>query len=409
MGLIRAAIGALGSSLGDQYLEAFEPADMGEGVVFAAGTRLRPGERRDSNRKGTEDAISNGSVIHVYDAQCALIVDNGKIVDMVAEPGLYTFDKSSLPSIFVGQLGDSVKESFNRFRFGGANPTRQMVCYINLQEIKGIKFGTKNAIQYFDNFYNAELFLRCFGTYSIRITDPVLFYQQAIPRNARLVHIDDINEQYLNEFLEALQASINAMSGQGVRISSLPSKSPEVSNYMQDALDQNWKATRGFEVQAVGIASISYDDDSRELINMRNKGAMLGDPAVREGYVQGSIARGMEAAGANTAGAGTAFMGMGIGMSGAGNFMGAASATNLSQMQSQQARQAQTPAQVGGAGVPAAAGDWTCPKCGTVNQGKFCSNCGSKRPEGSAFCSNCGYAFQGPRPKFCPNCGAAQE
>lgn len=404
MGLIRTTISSLGGSLGDQWLEVIEPGEMGEGIVFSKGTRLREKDgqknRRDKNRQGTPDAISNGSLIHVYDNQAALLVDGGAIVDMTAEPGVFQVDNSSLPSIFTNNLGEVVKESFQRFKFGGANPTKQQVFYVNLQEIKGIKFGTRNPLQYFDNFYNAELFLRCFGHYSVKIIDPILFYKEAVPRNATQVHIDDINEQYLSEFLEALQASINQMSSDGVRISNLPSKMPELSKYMQDALDENWHDLRGMEVLSVGIASISYDDESKELINMRNRGAMLGDPNVREGYVQGAVAEGLKNAGSNPGGAGQTFMGMGIGMQGAGGFLGEASRSNQAQMQ----REATQPAQ------NVAADTWKCPKCGEPNQGNFCTHCGAAKPEpqGQSFCSNCGFAFPGEKPKFCPNCGHEQ-
>lgn len=407
MGLIRALTATVGGGLGDQWLEAFEPANMGEGVVFSKGVRLRSQngkyDRRDKNRGGTEDAISNGSLIHVYDNQAALLVDGGAIVDFTAEPGVFQVDNSSLPSVFSGSLGASVKDTFQRFKFGGANPTKQQVFYVNLQEIKGIKFGTPNPLQYFDNFYNAELFLRCFGTYSIKIVDPILFYKEAIPRNAEQVHIDTINEQYLSEFLEALQTSINQMSVDGVRISQVTSKMRELSDYMQDTLDEGWKEMRGMEVQAVGIASISYDEDSRKLIDMRNQGAMLGDPNIRQGYVQGSIARGLENAGSNEAGAAATFMGMGMGMNAGGSFMGQASQANLAQMQQQQ--QVAAPH-----ANPTRPAGWTCPECGEENVGNFCANCGAKKPEQAAggFCSNCGHKFEGPKPKFCPECGAKQ-
>jgi membrane protease subunit (stomatin/prohibitin family) len=337
----------------------------------------------------------------------------------------YTVDDSSLPSLFSGGFGDSLKETFNRVKYGGVAPSAQKVFFINLQEIKGIKFGTQNALNYFDNFYNAELFLRAHGTYSIKITDPLLFFAEAIPKNQARVNIEDINEQYLSEFLEALQTSMNQMSIDGIRVSHVVARSSELSKYMTNVLDADWKRMRGFEVQAVGIASISYDDESKELINMRNKGAMLGDPSVREGYVQGSIARGLEAAGSNQAGSAATFMGLGIGMQAGGGFMGTASQANVQQMQqqqmpqSQQSQQAQPaqPAvqpvavtqqpQQGQQGQPpqnqAGNGPWTC-SCGVANSGKFCPNCGSKRPE-RVKCANCGHEIDGAKPKFCPECG----
>jgi membrane protease subunit (stomatin/prohibitin family) len=326
-----------------------------------------------------------------------MLLDGGKVVDFTAEEGYYTVDNSSLPSLFNGDLEEAIKEeSFNRIKFGGVTPTAQKVYYINLQEIKGIKFGTKNPLNYFDNFYNSELFLRTHGTYSIKITDPLLFFREVIPRNQDRVEIEDINEQYLSEFLEALQTSMNQMSVDGIRISHVASKGRELGQYMANVLDADWKKIRGFEIQSVGIASISYDDESKELINMRNKGAMLGDPGVREGYVQGSIARGLEAAGSNSAGSAAAFMGMGMGMQTGGGFMGAASQANM-QQQAQQAPRVQQPVDT------AAAEQWKC-GCGKINNGKFCSECGSKKPE-VISCGNCGHVITGQKPKFCPECG----
>lgn len=413
MGIIKAIASAIGGSLADQWLEVLEPDAMSDSTVFTRGVKVRKDDRRNSNVKGTDNTVSNGSVIHVYPNQFMMVLDGGKVVDYTAEEGYYTVKDSSMPSLFSGGFGDSLKETFNRIKFGGVTPTAQKVYYINLQEIKGIKFGTKNAINYFDNFYNSELFLRTHGTYSIKITNPLLFYAEAIPRDQDRVEIDDINEQYLSEFLEALSASMNQMSVDGIRISFVASRGRELSQYMANVLDESWNKMRGFEVQAVGIASISYDDESRELINMRNKGAMLGDPAVREGYVQGSIARGLEAAGSNEAGSAATFMGMGIGMQAGGGYMGTASQANMQQMQNQQNAQAQpgqTSAQtVPGAAAPvaAAAGTWTCSACGATNTGKFCAECGAKKPE-AAFCSNCGHKFTGEKPKFCPECGGRQ-
>ena len=384
MGIIRAAMQAMSGGLADQWLEVYEPDDMGDGTVFTKGVKIRKGQ----NVKGSEDTVSNGSIIHVYDNQFMMLVDGGKIVDYTAEPGYYKVDNSSLPSLFNGELKGTIQESFNRIKFGGQTPTMQKVFYINLQEIKGIKFGTRNPINYFDNFYNAELFLRAHGTYSIKITDPIRFYGEAIPRNADHVEIEDINEQYLSEFLEALQSAINQMSADGIRISYVSSKGRELGKYMADTLDEEWNQMRGMEIQAVGIASVSYDEKSTELINMRNEGAMLSDPTIREGYMQGHVARGLEAAGSNANGAMAGFMGMGMGMQAGGGAMGAASSANMQQMQMQQTAAQQQPfggsqpiPTVGGgqqAAKGAKAGGWTC-ECGAVNSGKFCSECGKPR------------------------------
>lgn len=420
MGLILAAAGAIGGNLGDQWLDAIEAQEMGEGVVFCKGGRLRPGDRRSRNRKGTDDVISNGSKIHVYDRQAMMLVDGGRITEFTAEPGLYTVDSSMMPSLFAGGLGDSIKDAWERFKFGGGTPTKQQAFFVNLQEIKGIRFGTPSPLNYFDTFYNAELFLRCHGTFSLKISNPILFYQEVIPRGATVVHVDAIKEQYLSEFLEALQSSINQMSVDGIRISQVASKMRELSRYMRDTLDEEWLQMRGMEVCSVGIASITYDEESRKLIDMRNQGAMLSDATVREGYVQGAVARGMEAAGSNSAGAGLAFMGMGMGMQAGGGFMQAASQSNQAQMAARQSGYGSVPSSAASAppasapSAPAAGGEtWTCPTCQTSSNGRFCPGCGKPKPEAPtaapAFCTNCGNRFEGARPRFCPQCGTPQS
>ncbi len=460
MGIIKSVKSAIGGAFADQWLEVVEPDDMGDQTVFVRGVQVRKG--RGSNVKGSSDTVTNGSVIHVYPNQFMMLVDGGKVVDYTAEEGYYTVNNSSLPSLFNGQFGETLTESFNRVRFGGITPGVQKVFYVNLQEIKGIKFGTRNPVNYFDNFYNAELFLRAHGTYSIKVTDPLKFYAEVIPKNADRVEIESINSQYLSEFLEALQTSINQMAADGTRISFVTSKSRELGRYMSNTLDEEWNKMRGMEIQAVGIASISYDEESQKLINLRNKGAMMGDPLVREGYVQSTIAEGMKAAGGNANGAMAGFMGLGMGMQSSGGFMGAASATNMAQMQMNQmpygqgmpgaagmpygqgqpgaagmpygqgmpgaagaagtpygqgagagqAGGAATQAGAAGTGVPEAGGTpqggqgqpagWICPRCQNENHGKFCSECGSPRPVSESWICSCGTRNTG---KFCSECG----
>ena len=389
MGIIKATIDAIGGGLADQWLEVIEADEMSGNTVFTKGVAVRRG-KRNSNKRGSEDVISDGSVIHVYPNQFMILVDGGKIVDFTAEEGYYKVDNKAAPSLFSGSFGASIKESFNRIRYGGVPSHAQKAFFINLQEIKGIRFGTRAPVNYFDMFYNSELFLRAHGTYSIKITDPIRFYTEVVDKNADRVEIDTINEQYLNEFLEGLQVAINRMSADGIRISYVASKASEVSRYMAEELDDKWKELRGFEVLSDGIASDSYDEESRKLINMRNQGAMMGDAAVREGFVQSSIARGIESAGSNPAGAGTAFMGMGFGMNAAGGFMASASETNREQMRNQQAN--------------SNANGWTC-TCGQVNTGKFCGACGKKQPGGEAegWTCSCGAKNTG---KFCGECGS---
>lgn len=397
MGIIKAITSAVGGSLADQWLEVIEAGNMGDQTVFTSGVKIRKG----SNVKGTDNTVSDGSVIHVYPNQFMILVDGGRVIDYTGEPGYFTVKNSSMPSLFNGQFEEALRESFDRIRYGGQTPTSQKVYFINLQEIKGIKFGTPNPINYFDQFYNAELFLRAHGTYSIKVTDPLLFYGEVIPKNASKVEVDDINAQYLSEFLEALQSSVNQMSADGIRISHVSSKGRELGQYMSNVLDEQWKAGRGMEIQSVGIASISYDDESKQLINMRNQGAMLGDPGVREGYVQGAIARGLEAAGSNTGGSMAGFMGMNMGMNTGGGFMGAASSANQQQMQRNQAGQMNSqPGAVQGNTGGSGEGAWTC-GCGNVNKGKFCSECGNPKPSDTWTCQ-CGAENKG---KFCAECG----
>ena len=426
MGIIRAIGQAIGGTLADQWLEVIEADDMSDKTVFTSGVLIRKGQ----NTKGTGNTVSNGSIIHVYDNQFMMLVDGGKVVDYTAEPGYYKVDNSSLPSLFNGQFGDSLKDSFNRIKYGGQTPTAQKVFFINLQEIKGIKFGTRNPINYFDNFYNAELFLRAHGTYSVKITNPLQFYAEVIPRNADRVEIDEINVQYLSEFLEALQSSINQMSADGTRISYVTSKARELGKYMSTTLDEEWNQTRGMEIQAVGIASVSYDEESQKLINMRNEGAMLGgDASVLRGMAVKNLTEGVRDAGSNAGGAMAGFMGVGMGMQQFNtsmeglNAMTAGMAGTQPQAAPQQAAAPQAAAAPAnswtcecgavntgkfcsecGKPAPAPANTWTC-ECGTVNTGKFCSECGKPAPAAEWTCE-CGTVNKG---KFCSNCGKARS
>lgn len=390
MGLIKAISGAIGGAFGDQWLEAIEADNMTDRTIMAKGVAVRAGDRRSSNTRGTEGVISNGSMIHVYPNQMMMLVENGKIIDYTAEPGAYRVDNSSSPSLFNGQFGDSLKDTWDRFKYGGTTPHKQEAVFINLQELRDIKFGTKNPIQYFDNFYNSELFVRCFGNYSIKVVDPILFYVEVADKSRQRQDVDELGEQFSSEFMTALSTSINKMSADGFRISHLTSRTQELADYMSDALDKTWEENRGFEVKAVGINGISYSEESQELINMRNQGAMLGDPTIREAYVQGSIARGMEAAGSNEGGAGQAFLGMGIGLNSAGGFTNSASEFNRAQLEAQQAAE------------QAKQSNNTAVNTQDIEQeitensdGKFDLN----------FCPNCGKNLPKPNPNFCPNCG----
>lgn len=439
MGIIKAVANAIGGGFADQWLEVYEANDMGERTVFTDGVLIRKGQ----NTKGTNNTVSNGSIIHVYDNQFMMLVDGGKVVDYTAEPGYYKVDNSSMPSLFNGELGETVKETFSRIKFGGQTPTMQKVFFINLQEIKGIKFGTRNPINYFDNFYNAELFLRAHGTYSVKITNPLQFYAEVIPRNKDRVDFEEIGDQYISEFLEALQSAINQMSADGTRISYVTSKAMELGKYMQDILDEEWNQLRGMEIQKVGIASVSYDEESQKLINMRNEGAMLGsDFNVMRGMAVKNLTEGVRDAGSNAGGAMNGFMGVGMGMNAMNQTLSGLGAmqtpADMQRMGMQQGgmnpgmqqngvnagmqqngvnpgmqqngvnagMQGQTMnmgMQQGAASGMAQGAGWTC-ACGHVNTGKFCSECGKPMPAPAAseWTCACGHVNTG---KFCSECG----
>ena len=448
MGILRATGDAIKGGFGDAWLETIEPDNMGEHTVFTKGALYNRGQ----NVNGTKDTVSNGSIIHVYDNQFMMLVDGGKVVDYTAEPGYYKVDNSSMPSMLNGELGASVKETFNRIRFGGGTPQKQQVFYVNMQEIKGIKFGTRMPINYFDAFYNAELFLRAHGSYSVKIVNPLQFYAEVIPRNKDHVEIDEINDQYISEFMQALQSAINRMSAEGTRISFVTSKALELGKYMAQILDEDWNKMRGMEIQAVGIASISYDEKSQELINTRNEGAMLSDPSVAQGYMVKNMSEAVKSAGANEAGAMQGFLGVGMGVNAMGGMMSGLNQMNQT-VQNQQGMygqqqgmnqqgmygqqqgmnqqgmygqqqgmnqqgmygQQQGMNQQGVYGQqqgmnqqnmsqpvnPASAeSSWIC-ECGHVNTGKFCSECGKPAPQAEWTCS-CGTVNKG---KFCSECG----
>lgn len=279
---------------------------------------------------------------------------------------------------FFRQFFQALEESFDRLRFGGVPSRSQKAYFINLQEIKGIAFGTPTPINYFDSFYNAELYLRTNGYFSIRITDPIRFYAEAIPHDRDMVTIEDIQKLYVAEFLTAFQTAVNRMSVDGIRISHVTSKAMELAKYMGEVLDESWKEKRGMSIESVGINSISYDEQSKKLIDMRNQGAMLSDPTIREGYVQGAVARGMEAAGSNRAGASVGFMNMNMGMQQGGGFVAAASRAN--QVQQNLEAQSRT--------VDRQTDGWVC-SCGAHNTGKFCTECGKPKADPSSWVCSC--------------------
>lgn len=393
MGLIKILGSSIGGVVRDQTLEAFQSADMGDTTVFAPAVAPHSNNNRYSS---TDGIISNGSIIQVYDNQFMILVDGGRIVDYTAEPGYFKVDNSSMPSMFNGQFKDSLREVWTRIKFGGSTPQTQRAYYINLQEIKGIKFGTPNPFNYFDSFYNAELRLKVHGVYSIVVKNPLLFYENVIPKGAVTgnmnVDFQDIANQYKGEFLTALSSAIGRMSANGESIRFITSKGDVLSQYMQTALDKLWLSARGMELFSVAVDAPSYDEQSQKLIDKRNEIAMqasaVSDPAAQAAYLATAAGQAMVNAGKNEGGSMAGFMGVGMAMNQGANILG-----GYQQAAAQQSGQRLS---------QSAPGEWKC-ECGTVNSGKFCQNCGKPRPSstGSWICE-CGAENSG---KFCQNCG----
>ncbi len=420
MGIIKAAINAVTGALADTWLEVIESAPMGNNDVIVPGQAVDQ-KGRSQNKKGGENLVSNGSIIHVLDNQFMILVDGGKIVDYTATAGYYKVDNSALPSLFNGQFGDSIKESFSRIKYGGISSTSQRVFFLNLQEIRGIKFGTQNPVQYFDNFYESELFMRLHGTYSIKITDPFKFYMEVIPRevitnNEKFTFAMPDIQQFNDEFVSELGTAFNQYSADGFRVSHIASKTKEMGKYMADALDEDWNQLRGFQVTSVGMQPPAYDEESQKIVTERSKMASqvsyLKDAANQQAYMAKSVGEGISGAGNNPGGAAIGFMGMNMaqnmGAGVMGNYMQNPQYGNQQQYAQPQQQQPQPQQQAPRQAAPAQGG-WTC-ECGATNQGKFCSECGKAKPEApkKRFCTNCG-AELSPTTKFCPECGTKAE
>lgn len=447
MGIIKALGSAVGGGLGDTWLEVIEPSDMGQTTVMCPGVMKGRNDARNTNTKGTDFTVSNGSIIHVYENQMMLLIDGGAIVDYSAEPGYFEVKNSALPSLMNGQFGGALKETFNRFRFGGITPTAQRVVYINLKPLEGLKFGTKNPVSYRDSAYGIVARVRAHGFYAIEIIDPLLFYKNVIETasvtNMRPVDMQQIvANRYDYEIINVLQVAFTKLSGQGISAFDVGAYNFEVCDSVQQALEERyqWASKRGIKLSNLGM-EVTPDEKTQELIDKRNDVAIFNDPSMRETLVQMNISEGVKAAGSNANGAMTGFMGVGMGMQTMGGFMGNASNTNLQQMQMQQQQQQmqqpqmQQPMAVAGAvaaggwtcacgkagntgkfcaecgkpqPAPAASGSWKC-ACGAENTGKFCAECGKQRPSApkKVVCDKCGYEpdMSQPIPKFCPNCG----
>ena len=457
MGLIKAGFGALGGVLADQWKEFFYCDALDMDTLVVKGQKRVSG--RSSNTKGSDNIISNGSGIAVADGQCMIIVEQGKIVEVCAEPGEYTYDSSSEPSVFAGSFGDSLKETFRlmgkRFTYGGDTGKDQRVYYFNTKEIMGNKFGTPSPIIFEVcnkrlNMYRT-VNVRCNGVYSYTISNPLVFYTKVCGNVEQPFTRDQIDEQMKTEFISALQPAFGALAAQELRPAQLPGKVNELKQAMNDALRQEWAESRGITVAKIALNPITLNPEDMQKIQVMEDAATTGrDPFMMAGLEATSTAEARKIAAGNTAGAMTGFMGMNM----AGGAGGSQTAQQFYQMGMQQAQQQAAPAAKGwkcacgatatgkfcpecggkkpepktaagwkcscgnvatgkfcpecGAPKPANDGSWTC-SCGAKNKGKFCPECGSRKPAGvpQYKCDKCGWQPEDPTktPRFCPECG----
>ena len=458
MGLIKAGIGALGGTLADQWKEFFYCESIPKEVLVKKGQKRVSG--RSSNTKGNDNIISNGSGIAVADGQCMIIVEQGKIVEFCAEPGEFTWDNSTEPSIFAGNLGDSIKETFKvvgkRFTYGGDPGKDQRVYYFNMKEILDNKFGTANPVPFrvVDSKIGLDIdvSIRCAGVYSYKFSDPMLFYKNVCGNVESDYERSELDSTLKSEFISALQPAFGKLSDLELRPNQIVSHNTDLENAMNESLSEKWGSLRGIKVVSIALSTVTLPEEDQELIKQAQRTAIMRDPTMAAATLVGAQADAMKTAAGNSAGAMTGFMGMGMAMNAGGGGM---NAQNLFAMGQQQAQQtpAAAPAVEGwkcscGATVtgkfcpecgskkpePVQAGAWKCkcgatatgkfcpecgsPKpaddgwtcsCGTVNKGKFCQNCGSKKPENAPLyrCDKCGWEPEDPThpPKFCPECG----
>lgn len=380
MGLIKAGIGALGGTLADQWKEFFYCESMPKEVLVTKGQKQISG--RSSNTKGNDNIISNGSGIAVADGQCMIIVEQGKIVEVCAEPGEFTYDTSTEPSIFAGNLGESIKQSFmtlgKRFTYGGDTGKDQRVYYFNTKELIDNKFGTPNPIPFrvVDSKIGLDLdvSVRCSGVYSYKIADPLLFYANVCGNVEQEYCRDELDSQLKTEFVSALQPAFGRLSDLELRPNQIVTHNTELENAMNTALSEKWGKLRGLKVVSIALGSVTLPEEDAEMIKQAQRTAIMRDPTMAAATLVGAQADAMKAAASNEAGAMTGFMGMGMAMN-TGGAMNAQNLFAMGQQAQQQPFQQQQPVQ-----PQQAAGGWRC-TCGAVNNGNFCQNCGAKKPE----------------------------
>ena len=393
MGLIKAGLSAVNSVLADQWKEYFYCDSLDSDVLVVRGQKK---QSKGSGNRGSDNVISNGSIVAVADGQCMIIVDQGKITELCAEPGEFRYDASSEPSIFAGSLGDGIGDVFKaigkRFTFGGEIPKEQRVYYFNTKELVGNKYGTPSPVPFRVVDQRAgidiDIGIRCFGEYSYRVCNPILFYTNVCGNVTEPYTRDRIDNQLKTELLTALQPAFAKISDQGIRYSSLPGHTTEIADALNEVLSDKWRNLRGLEIVAFGVSSVKASEEDEKMIKELQRNAAFRDPNMAAAHLVGAQAAAMQDAAKNANGAAMGFMGMNM----AGQ-AGGVNAANLYAMGSQQA-------------APAAASQadgWTCPSCGKTAFGKFCPECGAKKPEDGWTCPSCGAKNKG---KFCAECGA---
>ena len=407
MGLIQAAMGAAGGVLADQWREYFYCESIPESVMAVKGQRRVTG--RGSN-KGVDNIISNGSIIAVADGQCMMIVEQGKIVELCAEPGEFVYDTSTEPSIFSGDLGDALMATFKnigkRFTFGGEAPKDQRVYYFNTKELIGNKYGTPSPVPFRVVDQSAgidiDISIRCFGEYSYRIANPILFYTNVCGNVSESYTRDKLEGQLKTELLTALQPAFAKISDMGIRYSALPGHTLELSQALNEVLSGKWRDLRGLEIVSFGVSSVKASEEDEQMLKQMQQAKAYMNPGMAAANLARAQATAMQDAAKNQGGAAMAFMGMNMAQN-AGGF----NAQQLYQMGAQQpaAQPVQQPAAP--ANPAPAANTWVC-ACGATATGKFCPECGAKKPEPKPAvegwkCPQCGAAATG---KFCPECGA---
>lgn len=398
MGLIRALAGATGTVLADQWKEYFTCDSLSNDVLVAKGVMQTKGRGLFRNNKASTDIITNGSVIAVNEGQIALIVDNGKIVEFCAEPGAFKWDTSSEPSMFGGDFFEGLVDSFkrigHRFTFGGDLGSQQRVYYINTKEIIGNKFGTQTPMPYDDPYYKTALYIRYFGQYSFRITDPIVFFASISGNVTAQYTREELVSTCNDEFMTALDTALAMCAADGIKFSQLPVKQRETAKFMSETLDAEWRANRGIEVVSVALAKVTPDDKSRARIEEFDTNTMHADPTAMAGGLAYAQMQAMQKAAGNAGGAMNGFVGLGLANQAMG---GAAAQGNLMETAKElQAKKAPAPAPAGGGNAH------VCPSCGAKFEGRFCPECGTKFEEEDTWTCSCGHVCTG---KFCPECG----